>query len=239
MILLQELFQDLQYGELSQFTITGDIDEPMTGITAQDYPAIVSHLNKALTALHTRLPLRDREVTVQLNDALAFYKLSSEYALTNTGSTEPIKYIIDSEERPFIDDVLGVTAIYDELGCEIPLNDENNCNSYWLNDHRTLQVVYPSSDNAIFVTYRANHPKIEPTDDPTTTEIDIPDFCIEPVLFYIASRMYARSNDAGAVSRSLEMMQKYEAYCQEIERRNVLNNYNNNTNLKLEERGFV
>jgi hypothetical protein len=51
--------------------------------------------------------------------------------------------------------------------------------------------------------------------------------------------MYARSNDAGATARSIEMVQKYEALCQEIERRNLLNNYNNNTNLKLEQRGFV
>lgn len=239
MILLQELFQDLQYGELSQFAVTGDIDEPMTGITAQDYPAIVSHLNKALTAIHTRLPLRDRELTLQLYETLSFYELSSDYALSNDTSLEPIKYIIDTPERPFIDDVLGITAVYDELGCPIPLNDENNCDSYWLNNYRTLQVVNPADENTVFLTYRANHPKIEPNADPATTEIDIPDYCIEPVLFYVASRMYSRSNDAGAVSRSLEMMQKYEAYCQEIERLNVLNNYNNNTNLKLEQRGFV
>lgn len=239
MILLQELFQDLQYGELSQFSVSGDIDNPMTGISPADYPAVISHLNKALTAIHTRLPLRDRELTLQQFEELSFYVLSSEYAVSNTESLEPIKYIIDTAERPFIDDVLGITAVYDEAGCRIPLNDDNNCNSYWLNNYRTLQIPEPADDNTVFITYRANHPKIEPDADPATTEIDIPDFCIEAVLAYVASRMYARSNDSGAVARSLEMVQKYEAYCQEIERRNVLNNYNNNTNLKLEERGFV
>lgn len=239
MILLEELFNDLQYGELAQFSVSGDIDDPMTGISPADYPAMISHLNKALTAIHTRLPLRDRELTLQLFEELSFYVLSSEYAVSNIESLEPIKYIIDMAERPFIDDVLGITAVYDESGCRLPLNDDNDCNSLYLNNYRTLQVPNPSSDNTLFLTYRANHPKIEPTADPATTEIDIPDYCIEPVLFYIASRMYARSNDQGAAARSIEMVQKYELFCTEIERRNVLNNYNNNTNLKLEKRGFV
>lgn len=239
MILLEELFNDLQYGELSQFSVTGDIDDPMTGISPADYPAVISHLNKALTAIHTRLPLRDRELTLQPYEELSFYVLSSEYAISNDESMEPIKYIIDTEERPFIDDVLGITAVYDEGGCKLPLNDENDCKSLYLNNYRTLQVPNPSEDDTLFVTYRANHPKIEPDADPATTEIDIPDYCIEPVLFYIASRMYARSNDQGAAARSIEMVQKYELFCTEIERRNVLNNYNNNTNLKLERRGFV
>lgn len=239
MILLQELFEDLQYGELAQFSVSGDIDNPMTGIRAQDFPALISHLNKALTAIHTRLPLRDRELTLQQYEVLSFYKLSSEYAVSNTESTEPVKYIIDTPERPFIDDVLGITGVYDETGCRIPLNDDNDCNSYWLNNYRTLQIPEPADDNTVFITYRANHPKIEPDADISVTEIDIPDYCIEPVLAYVAHRMYARSNDAGATARSIEMVQKYEALCQEIERRNLLNNYNNNTNLKLEQRGFV
>lgn len=239
MILLEELFNDLQYGELSQFSVTGDIDDPMTGISPADYPAVISHLNKALTAIHTRLPLRDRELTLQLVEELSFYVLSSEYAVSNDESTEPIKYIIDTDDRPFIDDVLGITAVYDESGCKLPLNDDNDCNSLFLNNYRTLQVPNPSDEETLFLTYRSNHPKIEPDADPSTTEIDIPDYCIEPVLFYIASRMYARSNDQGAAARSIEMVQKYELFCTEIERRNVLNNYNNNTNVKLERRGFV
>ena len=239
MILLKDLFEDLQFGELSQFSVTGDIDNPMTGVSPEDYPALISHLNKALTALHTRLLLRDREVTIHLYEELSFYKLSSEHALTNE-DTDKLQYIIDTEDRPFIDDVLGIVSITSDLGCNVPINDECHCESVWLVDYRTLQVPLPNDYDTLFVSYRANHPKIEPSADPETTEIDIPDYCIEPVLAYITARMYARSNDAGAAARSIEMMQKYEVYCSEIERRNMLNNYNNNTtHTKLEQRGFV
>ena len=239
MILLEELLNDLQYGELSQFSVTGDIDDPMTGITSGDYPAIISHLNKALTAIHTRLPIRDREVTIQTVDELSFYELSSDYAVTNTESLQPIKYIIDTPDRPFQNDILSITAVFDEYDCEYALNDEHDCSSIWIQNYRTLQIPNPADEFALFISYRANHPKIEPDADPAKTEIDIPDYCIEPILFYIASRMYARSNDQGAAARSIEMVQKYELFCTELERRNVLNNYSNTTNLKLEKRGFV
>ncbi|WAI96224.1 head to tail adaptor [Vibrio phage vB_VhaP_PG11] len=239
MLTLQDIFNDLEAGELAQFSFSAGLDE-VNGIQPEDYPTLISHVNKALTALHVRFPLREREVTVQQYDELSFYLLDSKYSVLSTEPTDLPKYIIDTVERPFTDDILQIQAVYDEAGCKLPLNDDTACNGVWLTHYKTLQIPYPASDNTCFVLYRANHPAIAPDiTDPNLVQIDIPEYCIEPLLAYVAGRVYGRSMDQMQQSLSVGLMSKYEHMCTELEKFNVLHNNPNNTNTKLEQRGFV
>ena len=71
-MLLSEIFEQLTYGELSQINLGGKDDG---GIASSDYPAVVAHINMALTELFKRFPLRLKEIQLQTYSTLTTYQL--------------------------------------------------------------------------------------------------------------------------------------------------------------------
>lgn len=236
---LSEVFEMLQYGELANVSISGNIDDEEGGIRSQDFPVICSHLNLALSDLHTRFNIKQEEVIIQQHEGIAFYELSSQFAQTNDLSTEPVKYIMDTVIDPFTDDVIRINAVFDEYGREIPINDENIDYVVYLSNYKTIQVPYPDSANAIWVVYRANHPKIDLSNINLNMEIDIPIYCVEALLSYVASRVHSQRTSPESQSLAVNLMSKYNMICDQIEEKNVLHNSPSNTNFKLGERGWV
>ena len=235
---LSEVFEMLQYGELSNVSLSGDIDEPIA-IREEDYPRLISHINMALTDLHTKFNLKEREVVIQPVEGITFYELDSKYAESNNSSTEPYKYIKDSIYEPFLDDVIRVNSAYDELGCEVPINDENVCNSIYLNSYKRIQIPNAHEENALFVMYRANHPKLSSSKPNLDDEVEIPAYCVEALLSYVASRVHTQRTSQESQGIAVNLMAKYNLICQQLEEKNVLHNSPSNTNFKLGERGWV
>ncbi len=239
MITLADIFADLETGELSQYSFSGDLDA-LTGVQMDDYPALIRHINRGLLALHTRFCLKEREVAINLDSLIAFYILDSKYAQSNMDSTEPVKWIMDSPDKPFTDDIIRIQDIYDEDGTPLRVNDNNDDKSVFLPDFKTLQVPYPADDTTLFITYRAKHVVI-PSDvtDTGSVEVEIPDYCIEPLLSYVTSRVYSSSADQNKQALSASFMAKYELQCKALEDYNVLHNTPNETNVKLDKGGWV
>lgn len=235
---LSEVFELLQYGELANISISGNIDEEV-GIRTEDYPLLISHINLALTDLHTKFNLKEKEVVIQQYADIPYYELDSKYAVSNTESTEEVKYIEDSVYSPFIDDVLRINAAFDECGQELPINDENQCNSIFLNSYKRIQIPYPNPANAIWLTYRANHEKLSMSNPDLNADINIPAYCVEALLSYVASRVHSQRTAQDAQGLSVNLMAKYQMICDQIEEKNVLHNSPSNTNFKLGERGWV
>lgn len=235
---LLEIFEMLQYGELANLSMSGGI-ESTPGIRTQDYPALVSHINLALTDLHTKFNLKEREVAIRQYETITQYELNSDFALTNTVSTEPVKYIIDSASNTFTDDVLRVNAIYDEIGNELPINDENKVGSLFLNSYKIVQVPFPANDNTIAVMYRANHAKLNVNTPDLNAEIELPAYCIEALLSYVASRVHSQRTSQESQALAVSLLAKYVMLTDQIELRNVLHNSPNTTNIKLGVRGWV
>lgn len=235
---LSEVFEMLQYGELANVSVSGNIDEEVD-IRTEDYPLLISHINLALTDLHTKFNLKEKEVVIQQYADIPYYELDSKYAVTNTESSEEIKYIVDNVYSPFIDDVLRINAAFDEKGCELPINDENQCNSIFLNSYKRIQVPYPNPENAIWLTYRANHEKLSMSNPDLDADVNIPAYCVEALLSYVASRVHSQRTAQDAQGLSVNLMAKYQMICDQIEEKNVLHNSPSNTNFKLGERGWV
>ena len=203
-MLLQDIFDQLTYGEMSQLSMAG----PNThGIQVQDYPKIIPHINLALTELHKRFNLKESEVVIQQFDEIQTYTLELKYAQTSIpdvvlpGYVSPVPrhYLMDSVYQPFQNDVLRINAVFNELGEELFVNQEDaytvasgrephineglhnrrnpgggaaGSNKYWsvhTPTYNTIQVPYPDSSNQMIVTYRAAHPTIPVMDLDPTT----------------------------------------------------------------------
>jgi hypothetical protein len=233
-MLLQELFDRLALGELSQhkFGKTGVILE-------KDYPTIINQINTTLTKVHTHFPLKIKEVILQQYDTLTEYRLSSQYANSNDSSLEDIKYIVDSNTNPFIDDVLKIQEAYDGEGCLQVLNDDTNTYSWFTPEFDLLQIPTPVSPNISVLTYRAKHPVIAIDADPSTTMITIPPCLEEAVQAYIASRCFVSLGNAASAGLATFYKNEYNLEINRIERNNLIQITDGDRNIKFALKGFV
>lgn len=236
-MLLSEVFDHLTYGELAQINIGGSDTQ---GITPDHYPQVIPHINLALTALHKRFPLRIQEIIVQQYEWIQTYILDERYAETNKASTEPIKYLMDSPLFPFKNNVLKIEQVFSEFGEERPINDESSTFSVFTPTFNSIMIPYNDRANAFSVVYRANHEKIviNAGFDPTAIDLVIPDGLLEPLLFYVVSRVLSGMGGDAYQNESQLFMQRYEMACKEIEHLG-LTNMQNARNQKLEIGGWV
>lgn len=209
-------------------------------VRPEDYRKVVAHVNLALTELYKRFWLSSCEVKIDLYDHISIYHLNSKYAQTNTLSTELYKYISDSQEHPFTDNVLKIEEVFDELGHKVCLNDlnEQGC-SFYTPSYNSIQVPLPFIDASISVHYRGNHPRIKyiPGFDPTKVEVELPDGLLEALLVYVGGRATRVLNsDQNAESNNYKQL--FEDSCKRAEALGlqITPQY---SNLKLDYKGFV
>ena len=222
MITLDTILRNLTYGEISQLSLGNFLpDEHESEPDPKSYAQLSSHINSGLHAIYSEFLLASEELYITLDDSISVYILSSQYAVSNTGSGEPIKYITDTVENPFTDNLLKIEEIYDTSGNVLPLNDENSDPDFGIftPTFRSIQVPQPNDFEQLAVQYRATHTPIKYIAgmDPTTVEIVLPLHLEEALQFYIASRLYASlNNDQG--SEGHDYYSKYQAKVADVRR---------------------
>lgn len=242
-MLLSDLFEQLTIGEMSQLSMGG----PNThGVQPHDYHKIIPHINLGLIEIYKRFDLKLSEVVIQQYDQIQTYYLRSKYAVTNTTSTEPVKYIEDSVYQPFEDDVLRIEKVINEDGQELYLNQEDSAwsesKTYWTVHtpmFDAVQVPYPESANQMIVTYRASHAKIPVTlKDPSTIEVHVPNALLEGLLFYIGGRVNVNRGTELSLAEGQTFMAKFEQSIQKVSELNLVNTIDTE-NRKLDMNGWV
>jgi len=220
-MLLSELFEQLTYGELSNLKIGG---KSLGDIEAGSYPAIVSHVNMGLTALHKLFPLSCKEIVVQQYEDIGVYKLHTDFAVNGTTGSEATKYLIDTAASPFENTVLMIDKVVDENANTLFLNELTETKSLFTPSYNTLQVPNPTT-SVLGVTYRAKHATIEADNlEPETVELVIPESLLEPLLYYIASRAFMGTPAIDGVDRSALYFGRYQASIARFKEEGLINN---------------
>lgn len=222
-MVLQDIFDQLAYGELSQLFVGGD--DTTEGIREEDKPRLLAHVQLGLTALHKRFLLKEKRITLELQSNKASYVLKSAFAQSNTESVEPVKYLDDSEQ-PFKDDVLKIERIEDDLGNAYTINDVGDSLTIRTPTYNLLVVpdfslLEPECrPTKLHITYRADHPAINKITGQYVafqTEVDLPVTHLEPLLYFVASRVMNPVGASGEFHEGNNYAAKYEAACQQIE----------------------
>lgn len=233
---LSEIMNQLAFGELSQLALTG---ENGTGILEEKYPIIIASINLALTKLHTRFSLKSQEVMVQLYEGIDTYYLQDKFAISNTESTELIKYIVDTSANPFKEVVLLVEQVVNEEGDTLYLNNSQEEYSVFTPTFDSIQIPFISEENTISVLFRADHEKIDINSvDIDNIDVKIPTSHLEPLLYFVASRIHSSTPDLNGNSESNVYLSKYEAACQQLENTG-LDIKDDPTNYRLHINGWV
>lgn len=236
-MLLSDIFEQLTYGEYAELFIGG---AEAGAIDPSQYRKVVAHTNSALRALHIRLPLRLEEVLIQQYDHISNYYLRPQFAVQNTASIEPYKYIIDSPYAPFQDNVIKIEQVFSEVGEEYPLNDSLTVYSVYTPQFDQLQIPFAKAENACSVIFRANHPKIvwDAYFNPAEVDIDVPEYLMDPILLYMSSRMASNEAHNDQKSAATLALQKYEKSVVELSNSGLIQE-EQTTNNRLVNNGWV
>lgn len=227
-MLLSEVFYQLTYGELVQINLGGASE---AGITKENYHRMLAHVNMGLTELHKRFLIKEGTLKIARQVGLDTYVLSKKYAIGNRESQEPVKYIQDSVAQPFLDTVLKVERVYGLDGLELELNtggDRYDPLSQVIRSPSFNTLIVPSAveGSELTVVYRANHPIIVREDnsfDPTEVDIDLPYSYMEPLLLYIASRVFNPIGLNQQFHDGNNYAAKFEASCLMIQNQGLQN----------------
>jgi len=222
---LQEVFDQLRHGELSQLSIGG---QPQGVVNAKNQDVFLNALNLGLTNLHTRFRIKEGRLKLLLLPDMYLYILKGAYALNNTESTESVRYI----EGDFQDDLAKIEELWTEEGHPVLLNVKDKYSCYTPKTH-VLRVPVPVINqdpdlpqylyqlNALDVVYRQLHPKVGPDEfgflDVEETEIDLPYLYLEPLLYFIAGRVHHPVGMTGEFHMGASYAAKYEQACQRLE----------------------
>lgn len=224
---LKEIFDQLTYGELSQLSIGGS---ELGAIQAKDYDRILAHINLAMTALHKRFNLKESNVLLELQPGRTLYPIKTAFAVT-AKSKETIRFLKDSVDMPFKDNVHKIERVYTDKGVELSINDQED--PYSLSTPQVTMLRVPASlvtnpvdfpENLITknldIYYRANSLPIVTDDgdlDPEDVEVDLPYAYLEPLLLYVASRIHTPTGMTNEFNMGNNYYAKYEAACQDLE----------------------
>lgn len=204
---LQEIFEQLAYGELSQIRIgqndEGEVDE--TG-----YPTLVAHINLGLSALYRRFNLKERRLTFVVQEGVDTYKLD-------------------------IDDINKVEQVINDKAWSFSINDEGDPYSVFTPTLKTLVIPVAITGNSmdvpdnlksdsLTVIYRASHPILRVEAgyiDPFETEVELPYSHLEALLYFIASRVHNPIGMVNEFHAGSSWAAKYEQECQRLQVQNI------------------
>jgi len=233
---LGELFELLGEGELSSANLGDNVS---IGVTTNNYKKLIGIINLGLTDIHSRFNLRVKELYLQLVEPITVYTLHSKYRYYNTASTEPIKYIIDTPDEEFKDDLLSIIAVYDSAGGLIDLNSSAGDRVVFTPSYNQLQVPYYTNGELVSVAYRCTPNKVLwSTTVDLMQEVDIPHSMVQALLFYVAYKVYSSRLDADSIGKGGLYYQQYEAVCMQSQNQGLLLP-NGFANYKLNQNGWV
>lgn len=224
---LSEIFEQLTYGELSQLSLGG---ADIGGIDSGNYKAITAHVNLGLTTLHKRFNLKEGLIKLDLVPGRTVYPLGVEFAATNTGSSEPVRYIKDTASEPYTGDIIKIDSVLTDANLEMDLNNPMNGYSCFTPKLGTLRVPlavvnkgpdlpYQLITSGLTLVYRANHPTLvlDKYSDPEDIEVALPHAYLEALLLFIASRVNNPVGMTGEFNAGNNYAAKFEKACVQLE----------------------
>lgn len=244
---LSEIFSQLSIGELSQVGIGG---AKTGGIAAADYDKLVGHVNLGLTDLFTRFSVRQGRLVLTLQPGKATYILAKDFAVNNAQSTEPVRYIADTAEEPFLDDITKVERVLTDANHEMVLNVGDSPEAIITPSPTVLRlpkIMLGASvpdylkTGQLEIFYRATHPTIvkDPVDfDPMLVEVDLPRTYLQALLYFVASRVHAPIGMGQEFYSGSIYATKYEQECARLASLG-LDSRQSMLNTRLERNGWV
>jgi len=217
---IREIFSALSYGEFAHLSIgcegSGEILE-------NRQPHVVSLMRKALTDMHTRLVLRERECIIHLSEDRSLYTLEPAAACYGITPNDPKAlgagvYVEDSLYEPFIGRMTRITGTELVSFKQDPysLSDAPLGHTYEGESLEIVSTVFnkirvrgQKAGDVVKVTYLEDHPTL-PIPVVPETKIELPPALYAALEAKIASAVYEGMDGEGQVVKAKILSDRYE-----------------------------
>lgn len=228
-----EILKRLATGELQtmKFAETGEI------VDASSVENVVSKINDGLRDLYTRFLLSKREIVIQTSPTLLHYYLRPEF-MASSGSSQPIKYILNGDYPDFDGRIAKILDIYDGFGRQLFINKSQEPLSVFTPEYDCIQITANHETEQFYVIYQALHPIVN-SNNVENTPINLPPSLEYPLTLLVASKVYSDMNGKENAAKGITLFQKYETALLEADFRDTHSVSENTSNSKLEAGGFV
>ncbi|MCH9665501.1 MAG: hypothetical protein K0U41_06590 [Gammaproteobacteria bacterium] len=250
---LDQLLEALANQELKNLVTTEeDGDTGVFSIRDKHKNGVIGHINSGLLDIFTKFELKLKEIIITTHPSVTTYQLASKYAKSDP---TPVfsKYIDDTPNDLFKDDVLKIKEIYDDNGVRVPFNDANNDLSIFTLSYDTVQIVRNNGVRYAII-YQAKHPELVYTPRTVTTNdageetvvtetdgtqrIEMHPSLIEPLRVYVKAKVVG-SRDGSDIASSVQILQTYNLMLQDLLNSGIIKLDLETGDNKLKDRGFV
>lgn len=181
---LSELLQNLALGELAGSSL---VEIGQYQIKQSELPRVITFVNQALEYFYSNFPLKTNDCIIKLQDGITRYYLDSDYAITSIGLNNLPKYLIDSADKPFKDDVLHILDVSSISGISFTINDRYSDINVNTPEYNCVEVLHNLGQEYLKIQYQARHPKISINEHlDSNTKIHIPSSYETVLQTYIA-----------------------------------------------------
>lgn len=232
---LKDFLQQIALGELSGSHL---VDLASYEIETKHLPKVIHFLNQGLEYFYSNHPLRTNEVIIKLTNGINRYYLDSDYALSSD-SYDGTKYIMDTPDKPFQDDVLHVLEVVSTDGLYFTLNDPNSYININTPEYNCIQVDNFHGAEYLLIKYQAGHPKIRLTEPRTSNvKISIPSSYETALQTYVACLVY-NSMGGKHLNESNALFAKFKSLTEELKLTGIGLTTQTGVNIKPQLRGWV
>jgi len=183
-MLLKSIIDDLTAVELAEY-YSGGYDNPGR-IPDERMPMVLRLISRGVRAVHKELDLSKDAVSIVITPGVAQYVLDSKYSI-ELGSAET-RYILDSKENPFKDDVLKITDVMNSRGVHYTINDETSGLNVMVTQNNAIIPVHGEFGEILHVTYDKQPKRLPDTityAEADQYEVDIPEYASPALYAYI------------------------------------------------------
>jgi len=219
MFYLQELFDDLAYGEFANMAIGNSV---AGAIPPNKYPKVVSLINLGLLDLYSRFILKRKECVIHQREYKTLYYIRPPY-IGDPFGIDPEIYIDGTVEDPPANDIIKFIEAYDEAGNELHINDARYPLDIFIPEPDVIKMVPADPLKVVSLVYQASYPRviIDGTFDPMVYPLYFPGFLKTALLSHVASRLFVGKESKaaeGVTNLSNTFLYRYESECAKIEK---------------------
>ena len=234
-MLLEDLYQRLSYGELSNLSLSSDGNG---SILEGSQPRIVLYADEALVRLYTTFILKTKSVILTPWDHITYYHLKKRFAFSQRStSNEDFLYIQDLDDEPFVEDVVKVLEVFDEMGNAVPLNDTEQPLSVFTPQAMMLQVPTARKGQVLTLLYQASHPKLDVCNSHSI--IELPEVLHGALTAFIAHKVYSHMNTAESSAKAQEHMSTFMGICADVIDKDLVATSILRSNSRFHKRGWI
>jgi len=208
-----DVIEYAKYGELAQLGVVKQLKSTTPADVVEAEKQILSYINLGVLELYIRFSLRTEETTITLSENITLYTITANA-------------------------FNSIYAVYDELGKQLSLNDEEDPLSLMTPNYNTVQVPNPVNGAVLYIMYNAVPDTMVWADNLSTVIVPISPMMVEALLHYIGYRAHASMNGNVDGENNTHYV-RFEASCKKLREIGAISDDALSENKQFDVKGFV